>query len=191
VEQQTELIAVHQADNGVIEVIPDSGVARAGKTALMTLGTGPIGFAAGVLTREMRAECSKCRKVFARSTYSLVLKEKMEKLIDKGEIVIRSYTPPPIPEYDSAEVHAPARASVEAEIRTAEIAHRRAEQAPYTALVWSLFLSAMFWGVVYLILTDHFQFDYGHVASLIFTVAIASLLTRWFIHCCKCLRRQT
>ena len=190
-EQLPELVAVHRTDNGVIDVIPDSGAARVGKTALMTLGTGPFGFAAGVLTRDMRAECSKCRKVFARATYSHVLREKMQKLIDGGDIVLRTYTPPPIAEYDPNEVHGPSPAIVAKEQRKVEVARKDAEQLPYSKVGWSFGLAALFWGVFYEGFTDKFVPDFGHIAAIVVAATIAGLLSWWFVNCCRALTKKT
>jgi|ERR1035438_18387 hypothetical protein len=99
------LVTVHPACNGIVTIYSDSDRARFAKGAVDTLALGPLGLLIASSTRGMRAECTGCGKVFIRSAASAVIINKINLLLERGELVHRAYTPPPVPKYDPNEVH--------------------------------------------------------------------------------------
>lgn len=177
-EQQTTLVRVHPADNGVVNYVADSNTAKVGKTAAMTLALGPLGLLAGANMRGLRAECSACGKVFKRSDYSAVIEKHLMGLVARGELLLRAYTPPPIAEYDPNEAHAP----VASEMRKTR---KKEDDKLYGPVAWALALSLLLWMAFFYSFTDHFKFEFGYIVRAITLAVISCLLTWWLINSSK------
>lgn len=168
------LVRVHPADNGLIGLFEDSNAAQAGKVLAMTISVGPLGLLAYGVTRGLRAQCETCGMVFARNRFSLEIEKKLTQLLESGDLVLRAYQPPPVAAYNPNEVHAPTPAAVAAQ-------KKRAEDELYNPAVWSFVLLFFTGGGAIFGLSDHFVFDFSHVATEATLIGLSALLLVRFL----------
>lgn len=170
VQRAPQILPFHATDNGEIQIVADSNTAKVGKAVAMTLAAGPIGLLAGAATRDLRAQCMKCGKVFAKSTYSYRVEQKMERFIGTGEVVLRSYTPPPIPAYDPNEVSAAMQAASDARTRAAV---KKKEDKRFGSIAWLCIIAFFFW-CAFGVGLQQFRFRSADIAADIVILAIAA-----------------
>jgi hypothetical protein len=93
-----EIVYVHVADNGTIELRPNSLAAHVVGKALMVFAFLP---SALIDSRKLHCVCSKCGKDFGGSTYAREREGIINRAIDQGELVAQKRTVE-IPTYDPA-----------------------------------------------------------------------------------------
>ncbi len=115
IDQSAQTIFVHAVDNGEIKLTRISVGRKVVKTAagsavagLAFLPLAIVGVAKGMSgERELFAACEKCGQSFSKENLNAfeITAALRKRVAEVGDVVLRTYTPPPIPAYDPNETH--------------------------------------------------------------------------------------